>query len=107
MSVDNCGNIELLTYKYDLIYDKKDKLVEHWIMERIMTQHEDIKGVQVFFLNLMYYIAYLWYIAYLNFEVVQICAGAPIVVVFVAKYSKVAVNILKSDLILLCREHNV
>lgn len=48
--------MEIIANKADLIYDRQDKLVEHWKIERILAQYEGIKGVQL----------------------VQICAGAPV-----------------------------
>lgn len=57
MSINKDGNIEIIAHKDDLIYDRKDRLVEHWVLERFLRQYENIRGVQVnklinFFLNL-------------------------------------------------------
>ena len=41
------GNIEIITNKDDIIYDRNDNLIEHWKMERIMATYVEIKGVQV------------------------------------------------------------
>ncbi|KAI1728905.1 AMP-binding enzyme domain-containing protein [Ditylenchus destructor] len=48
VSIGNDGNIEIITHKDDLVYDRYDKLVEHWRSERLLAQHDDIRGVQVY-----------------------------------------------------------
>ncbi|KAE9554064.1 hypothetical protein FO519_002706 [Halicephalobus sp. NKZ332] len=42
------GNIEIITHKDDIIYDKNDNLIEHWKMERIMATYAEIRGVQLY-----------------------------------------------------------
>ncbi|KAH7702526.1 Protein ACS-16 [Aphelenchoides avenae] len=80
------GNIEIIAHKSDLMYDRKDALVEHWRMEKAMSMYDQIKGVQV----------------------VQVCHGAPIVAVLVPKsYPKYAPEFLKTDLSAMCRSKNV
>lgn len=55
-SISREGNVEILTNKCDLIYDRNDNLVKHWEIEKLLAQYEGIKGVQL----------------------VQICHGAPV-----------------------------
>lgn len=41
------GNIEIISHKDDLVYNRNDDLVEHWKMEKLLSTHKDVKGVQV------------------------------------------------------------
>jgi len=83
------GNVELITHKDDLVYDRYDKLVEHWRMERVMAQAtEELRGVQV----------------------VQVCPGAPVVAVLLPKQKPLRRGVdveLKKELSHVCREENV
>uniref|UniRef100_A0A914C6Y4 AMP-dependent synthetase/ligase domain-containing protein n=1 Tax=Acrobeloides nanus TaxID=290746 RepID=A0A914C6Y4_9BILA len=79
------GNIEIISHKDDLIYNRNDELVEHWKMEKIMSQHKDVKGVQV----------------------LQICHGAPVVAIVVPKSLKCVPEFLKTDLTILCRNNKL
>uniref|UniRef100_A0A915DED1 AMP-binding enzyme C-terminal domain-containing protein n=1 Tax=Ditylenchus dipsaci TaxID=166011 RepID=A0A915DED1_9BILA len=81
VSVHKDGNVEIVTHKDDLIYDRNDKLVEHWRMERLMAQEDSIRGVQV----------------------VQVCHGAPVIAVIVPKSLKGVPEFFKTDLSNLCR----
>lgn len=84
VSISSDGNIEIVTHtKLDLIFDRANKLVEHWKIERAMTQCEQIKGVQV----------------------VQTSPNGPIIAVIMPKSIK---NIpTKSELLNLCHENNL
>lgn len=47
VSLNKDGNVEIIAHTNDLIFDKNDQLVEHWILERLLSQCENIRGVQV------------------------------------------------------------
>jgi len=82
--VQKDGNIEIITqHKHDLVYDRSERLVEHWKVERLLAQEDQIRGVQV----------------------VQESPGGPVVAVIVPKSMKCVPQ--KSELINLCRENNL
>ncbi len=45
--IDSRGNVELVTNRDDLIRNGKGELIEHWIIERVLSSHDDVKGAQV------------------------------------------------------------
>ncbi|KAI6178607.1 AMP-binding domain-containing protein [Aphelenchoides besseyi] len=84
-SISRDGNVEIITNKADLCYDRVDKLVKHWEIERLLATCESIKGVQV----------------------LQQCHGAPIIAVVVPKKKEVIPQFIKTDLNALCRNNQM
>lgn len=101
-SISREGNVEILANKSDLIYDKEDKLIEHWKIEKILAQYEGIKGVQL----------------------VQVCHGAPVCKFFYRRRSKYSnpsflgcivvpkkmdciPEFIRTDLTVICRKNKV
>ncbi|KAI6241404.1 AMP-binding domain-containing protein [Aphelenchoides fujianensis] len=84
-SISREGNVEIITNKADLMYDRKDNLVKHWEIERELAGCESIKGVQV----------------------LQICHGAPVVAVVVPKAKTYKPLEIKTDVIAFCRNNRL
>ncbi|TKR92703.1 hypothetical protein L596_007304 [Steinernema carpocapsae] len=78
------GNIEIVTHKSDLVFDRAEFLVEHWKMERIMAQNDQIRGVQV----------------------ISVSRGAPVVAIVIPKEMS-HLDLLKSDLCSMCKNNKV
>lgn len=45
--MDETGIIDIITNKEDLIVDNSGQLVEHWVLEKALCAHNDVKGAQV------------------------------------------------------------
>ncbi|KAI6182755.1 AMP-binding domain-containing protein [Aphelenchoides bicaudatus] len=84
-SISREGNVEILTNKSDLIYDRNDKLVEHWVIEKHLAQYQEIKGVQL----------------------VQVCHGAPVCCIVVPKKLQCVPEFIRTDLTVICRKNNM
>ncbi|KAK0423761.1 hypothetical protein QR680_008315 [Steinernema hermaphroditum] len=78
------GNVEIVTHKNDLIFDKANFLVEHWRMERVMAQNEQIRGVQV----------------------ISLSRGAPVMAIIIPK-DMTRLDLVKSDLCAMCKNNKV
>uniref|UniRef100_A0AC34QVD6 AMP-dependent synthetase/ligase domain-containing protein n=1 Tax=Panagrolaimus sp. JU765 TaxID=591449 RepID=A0AC34QVD6_9BILA len=79
------GNIEVLAHKEDIIYDRQDRLLEHWRLERAMANYVQIKGVQV----------------------LQAWPGSPIVAIVIPKHLECVPEFIKTDLSLICKKSNL
>lgn len=47
--MDEAGIIEVITNKEDLIVDNSGQLIEHWLLEKAICSHNEVKGAQVIF----------------------------------------------------------
>uniref|UniRef100_A0A1I7VCT7 AMP-binding domain-containing protein n=1 Tax=Loa loa TaxID=7209 RepID=A0A1I7VCT7_LOALO len=46
VTMDETGIIEIITNKEDLIVDNSGQLIEHWLIEKAICSHNEIKGAQ-------------------------------------------------------------
>ncbi|CAI4222435.1 unnamed protein product [Auanema sp. JU1783] len=81
--MDAQGNVEIVTNKEDLIFDKNNGLVEHWNIERLLNQNELIKGIQV----------------------ISIGRGKPVTAVCVMKNPGSNAVYVRNELVDMCRNH--
>ncbi|EJW80451.1 hypothetical protein WUBG_08641, partial [Wuchereria bancrofti] len=46
VTMDEDGIIEIITNKEDLIVDSSGQLIEHWLLEKALCSHNEVKGAQ-------------------------------------------------------------
>uniref|UniRef100_A0A0K0FZI6 AMP-binding domain-containing protein n=1 Tax=Strongyloides venezuelensis TaxID=75913 RepID=A0A0K0FZI6_STRVS len=87
VSVKTDFNIELISNKEDLIYDKDNKLVQHWKIEKCLSKFHEIKGIQV----------------------ISICPGAPVVAVVIPRnvINEKNIEYFKADMITMLKNENI
>ncbi|VDK89668.1 unnamed protein product, partial [Onchocerca ochengi] len=47
VTMDEAGVIEVITNKEDLIVDNSGQLIEHWLLEKALCSHNEVKGAQL------------------------------------------------------------
>ncbi|VDK87254.1 unnamed protein product, partial [Litomosoides sigmodontis] len=47
VTMDEDGVIDIITNKEDLIVDNSGQLIEHWLLEKALCAHNDVKGAQI------------------------------------------------------------
>uniref|UniRef100_A0A0N4ZUT6 AMP-binding domain-containing protein n=1 Tax=Parastrongyloides trichosuri TaxID=131310 RepID=A0A0N4ZUT6_PARTI len=87
VSVKPDSNIELISNKEDLIYDREGLLVPHWKIEKCLSKFHQIKGIQV----------------------ISICPGAPVIAVVIPRnvITQDKIEYFKNDMITMLRNEKI
>ncbi|EJD73972.1 hypothetical protein LOAG_18647 [Loa loa] len=85
VTMDETGIIEIITNKEDLIVDNSGQLIEHWLIEKAICSHNEIKGAQI----------------------VALGKKLPLYAFIVLKNSKINIDIILTDLIALCKNNKI
>ncbi|OZC07812.1 AMP-binding enzyme [Onchocerca flexuosa] len=85
VTVDEAGFIEVITNKEDLIVDNCGQLIEHWLLEKAICSHNEVKGAQI----------------------VALGKKPPLYALIVLKNPQTNVDIILTDLIALCKNNKV
>ncbi|VDO49410.1 unnamed protein product, partial [Onchocerca flexuosa] len=83
VTVDEAGFIEVITNKEDLIVDNCGQLIEHWLLEKAICSHNEVKGAQI----------------------VALGKKPPLYALIVLKNPQTNVDIILTDLIALCKNN--
>ncbi|CAG9541036.1 unnamed protein product, partial [Cercopithifilaria johnstoni] len=83
VTMDEAGIIDVITNKEDLIVDNSGQLIEHWLLEKALCAHNEVKGAQIVALN----------------------KKLPLYAFIVLKNSQANVDTVLTDLIALCKNN--
>uniref|UniRef100_A0A915Q2V6 AMP-dependent synthetase/ligase domain-containing protein n=1 Tax=Setaria digitata TaxID=48799 RepID=A0A915Q2V6_9BILA len=83
VTMNEAGIIELITNKEDLIIDQSGQLIKHWIIEKALCTHDEVKGAQI----------------------IAIGKKLPLYAFIVLKSSDLNINVILTDLIALCKNN--
>uniref|UniRef100_A0AAF5Q4V4 AMP-dependent synthetase/ligase domain-containing protein n=3 Tax=Wuchereria bancrofti TaxID=6293 RepID=A0AAF5Q4V4_WUCBA len=85
VTMDEDGIIEIITNKEDLIVDSSGQLIEHWLLEKALCSHNEVKGAQI----------------------VALGKKLPLYAFIVLKNSQINIDIILTDLIALCKNNKL
>uniref|UniRef100_A0A158Q6V2 AMP-binding domain-containing protein n=1 Tax=Elaeophora elaphi TaxID=1147741 RepID=A0A158Q6V2_9BILA len=93
VTMDQAGIIDVITNKEDLIVDNAGQFVEHWLLEKALCAHSEVKGAQV--------------ISFPSLSIIALGKKLPLYAFIVLKNSQASVEIILTDLIALCKNNKI
>lgn len=97
--MDQEGNVEIVTTKEDVIFDRNNGVVEHWHVERLLNQNDFIKGCQVGLSPFP--------LQSVPLQIVSTSHGGPLIAVCVLRNPQHNATVVKNELVEMCRSHGV